>query len=70
MDALFLTIGGIFIPLGFYLKIEQPQLDNWGDCSRAFRASCLVAHILVCQKEGEKGAKRERSRGQSFVNCL
>ena len=37
MDAIFLTMGGILIPLGFYLKIEYPQADDAGRLDSGYR---------------------------------
>lgn len=59
MDAVFLTVGGILIPFGFYLKIEQPQLDDVGTATVIVG---LVAWLLAYYKvkSREKREKIER----------
>ncbi len=64
MDAVFLTMGGILIPFGFYLKIEQPQLDDVGTVAVIVGlVAWLMAYYTVRGKE-----KRERKARQDEVN--
>lgn len=60
MDAVFLTMGGILIPLGFYLKIDYAQADNYGTVAVLLGLILWVlAYYMVKRKEG-----RERAEGR------
>jgi hypothetical protein len=63
MDAVFLTMGGILIPLGFYLKIEQPQLDDVGTASVITGLVVwLLAYYTVKRKEKRERIDRQTER--------
>ena len=69
MDALFLTIGGILIPLGFYLKIEQSQLDGVGTAAvLAGLVAWLAAYYFVNDKR--KKEQRERVEQRADLHKL
>lgn len=61
VDSVFLTIGGILIPLGFYLKIELPQLDDVGTVAVIVGlVAWLLAYYTVKRREKkEQLAKQE-----------
>jgi L-lactate permease len=77
MDAVFLTMGGILIPLGFYLKIEQPQLDDIATTVVLLGlVTWVLAYWLVKRKEKRERLERVESREQErkerteFCNLL
>ena len=66
MDAIFLTMGGILIPLGFYLKAEYPSLDDYATVAIILGLiSWVMAYWLVRQTE-----KRERKERKAFYLLL
>jgi len=65
MDAVFLTMGGILIPLGFYLKIEYPQADDYGTASVLVGlATWVLAYWFVKRKEKRERLERVESKEQ------
>ena len=67
MDAIFLTMGGILIPLGFWLKVEQPQLDNLGTVSVLIGLVLwLLAYFTVKNKEKRERVEKQEERQKSF----
>jgi len=59
MDAVFLTMGGILIPLGFYLKIEHSQDDLWGTACVIFGLlTWLMAYLFV----KHRGIKEQKEK--------
>ena len=65
MDAVFLTMGGILIPLGFYLKIGYPQADDYGTVSvLGGLVAWLLAYWFVKSKEKRERLERMESKKQ------
>ena len=65
MDAFCLTVGGIFIPFGFYLKVEQPQLDDVGTALVfAGLAAWLAAYWFIKRKEKREQKERVEQRAE------
>lgn len=65
MDTVFLTMGGILIPLGFYLKLEYPQSDSYylaTTCVIVGAISWLLAYFFVKRKEKREAQERQESR--------
>jgi len=63
MDAVFLTMGGILIPLGFYIKIEAPQFDSAGTASVITGLVVwLLAYYTVKRKEKREKKDRQTER--------
>lgn len=63
MDAVFLTMGGILIPLGFYLKVEHPQSGEAGTaCVIAGLIVWLLAYWFVKRKEKREQEERTEQR--------
>ncbi len=66
MDAVFLTMGGILIPLGFYLKIEYPQADGYGTVSVLVGLGAWVlAYYFVKSKEKREKLERQEERQEN-----
>ncbi|MDP2856163.1 MAG: hypothetical protein Q8N90_03570 [bacterium] len=60
MDAVFLTMGGILIPFGFYLKIEQSQLDDVGTVAVIVGlVAWLLAYYTVRRREKKERLERQ-----------
>jgi len=73
MDAVFLTMGGILIPLGFYLKIEHPQADNYGTVAVLVGlVMWVLAYYYVKRKEKREKIERqgERQETQKLLSSI
>ena len=61
MDALLLTIGGILIPLGFYLKIEAPDWEPYGSVGILLgMAAWLGAYFFLKDKQHKEKLERQK----------
>ncbi len=70
MDAVFLTMGGILIPLGFYIKIEYTQADDYGTVAVLVGLVCwLLAYWCVRRKEKRERIEKLEER-QEYRNLL
>ena len=58
MDVFFVTLGGIFVPLGFFLHIEFPQ-DKWV-------ATAIIVWGLLCWLLGYWFVKKDRLRQEKW----
>lgn len=68
-----LTMGGILIPFGFYLKVEQPQLDDVGTIAViAGLVTWLMAYYTVrCREKKERQEKlEERLEYRALLNDI
>ena len=67
-DAVFLTMGGILIPLGFYIKIEHAQDDAWGTWAVIIGLACwLLAYFLVNRKEKKEKLEKIEAKKQEQI---
>jgi len=73
MDVVFLTMGGILIPLGFYLKIEYTQADDYGTAVVLVGLVLWVlAYYYVKRKEKREKIERqeERQENHKLLNSI
>jgi len=68
MDAFLLTIGGILIPVGFYLKIELPQTELGTVLVLVGLAAWLAAYYFV--KDRMKKEQKERVEQRADLHKL
>lgn len=63
MDAVFMTMGGILVPLGFFLLVARPDIESYGILAVIFGLACWVfAFLLVRQSERLKELQRQADR--------
>ena len=66
MDAVFLTMGGILISLGFYIKIEYTQADDYGTASVLVGlVMWVLAYFFVKKKEKRERIERQEERQET-----
>ena len=68
MDAVFLTMGGILVPLGFYLRVEQPNLEPYGSMAILFGLAVWIGAFFFTQAKDRKEA-RDKAKEEARRNA-
>lgn len=67
MDAVFLTMGGILIPVGFYLKVEYTQDEVSGTVCVLVGLLCwILAYYFVKARERRQAREHNEERQKLF----
>ncbi len=68
MDTLLMTMGGVLIPLDFYLLAEYPELQNHATTVVFVGlAAWLSAYYIVRKKEKRKKTERQEDRKEYTI---
>jgi len=70
VDVLLMTMGGVLIPLGFYILAEYPGLQNHATVAIFVGlAAWLGAYYIVRKKEKREKIERQEDR-DDFIELL